>query len=65
MIEWLDRLGRFRHRGRREQLPGARDVGPVFGGGEQAVVADVVEALRQHVQQKAPDELVRVGVMTP
>ena len=45
MIGWLDRLGRFRHwRRRGEQFAGAGEVGAAFAAGEQAVVADAVEA---------------------
>jgi hypothetical protein len=40
------------------QLLGARDVGFAAGAGQQSVVADAMEALRQNVEQKAPDELV-------
>src|SRR5271166_4103930 len=36
------------------------DVLGAVGVGEEPVVADAVEALGQHVQEKAPDELVRV-----
>src|SRR5260221_5109369 len=48
-------LGRCRHR---EQLPGKRDIGLAAGAGEQAVVTDTVEALRQNMKQEATDELV-------
>ena len=41
-----------------EQLAGARDIGGASGFGEQAVVADAVEAVRQHVNEEAADELV-------
>ena len=43
--------------GRGEQLSGALDVAGANRAGEQAVVADAVEAARQHVQEKAADEL--------
>jgi hypothetical protein len=59
VIGRLDRLDRFHHRWRREQFPGPCNVGPAFGAGEQAIVADAVKTLRQDVQQKAPNELVR------
>src|SRR5882757_5951448 len=36
------------------------DVVSAVGVGEEPVVADAVEALGQHVQEEAPDELVRV-----
>jgi len=48
-------LGRCRHR---EQLPGKGDIGLAAGAGEQAVVTDTVEALRQNMKQEATDELV-------
>ena len=41
-----------------EQLAGMRDVVGSGGAGEQAVVADAVEALWQHVHQEPADELV-------
>ena len=50
------RRGFFRL-GRREQLTAACDLLPSVSIGEQAVVADPHEALRQHVEQEAPDEL--------
>ena len=40
-----------------EQLAGAIDVVGAGGLGEQAVVADAVQALGQYVRQKAPNEL--------
>ena len=55
VAERVLRLGRCRHR---EQLPGKRDIGLTAGAGEQAVVTDTVEALRQHMEQEATDELV-------
>jgi hypothetical protein len=42
---------------RREQLPRALDVLKANRAGQQAVVADAVEAARQRVQEKAADEL--------
>src|SRR5580700_2593967 len=42
----------------REQLASARDVVGAFAAGEQAIVADAMEACRQHVHEKAADELV-------
>jgi len=39
-------------------LPSALDVRHPPRAGEEAVVADAVEAVRQHVQEKAADELV-------
>ena len=41
-----------------EQFAGARDVVGAGGLGEQAVVADAVEAVGQDVDQEAADELV-------
>ena len=43
---------------RSEQFACAGDVGGTVAVGEQAVVADAVEALGQHVDQEAADELV-------
>ena len=43
--------------GRGEQLADALDVAPPNGSGEEAVMADAVEAARQNVQEKAADEL--------
>ena len=40
------------------QLPGVRNVGFASGTGQQPVVADAMEALRQNVEQEAPDKLV-------
>ena len=45
---------------RREQLSGALDGVRSKGAGEEAVMSDAVEAARQHVQEKAADELVGV-----
>ena len=50
---WID----LRHWGG-HQLPGTRNVGLAAGAGQQAVVADAMKALRQNVEQEAPDELV-------
>ena len=41
-----------------EQLAGEREAGLAGGAGEQAVVADAMEAARQDVEQEAADELV-------
>ena len=41
-----------------QQPVGTRDIGAAGGFGEQAVVADAVEALRQYVKEEAADELV-------
>ena len=49
--------GAFCARG--EHLADALDVAGANRAGEEAVVADAVEAARQHVQEKAADELVR------
>ena len=42
----------------REQFAGAGDVLGAFAAGEQAIVADAVEACGEHVHEKAADELV-------
>jgi hypothetical protein len=42
----------------REQLSGAGDVLGTLAAGEQAIVADAVEACGQHVHEEAADELV-------
>ena len=45
---------------RGEQLASTSDIGgAVFAIGEQAVVADAMQALGQHMDQEAPDELMR------
>src|SRR5215471_15164604 len=49
-------LGSCRHI---EQFPGARDIVFAAGAGQEAVVADAVEALRQNVEQEAANEFVR------
>ena len=41
-----------------EQLAGARDVVGALAAGEQAIVADAMEACGQLVHEKAADELV-------
>ena len=41
-----------------EQLASACDVGGAVAVGEQAIVSDAMEALGQHVDQEATDELV-------
>jgi hypothetical protein len=43
--------------GRGQQPAGALEVLRANGAGEQAVMADAVEAARQHVHEKAADEL--------
>src|SRR6516164_5613236 len=43
-----------------EECAGRGDAFGAVGGGKEPVVADAVEALGQHVQQEAPDELVRL-----
>ncbi len=49
---------------RREQFAGAGDVLGTFTAGEQAIVADAVEACGEHVDQEAADELVVGSVIT-
>ncbi len=51
-------LGRALRRG--EQLSGSLDVVRPHRAGQQAVMSDAVKAARQHVQEKAADELVCV-----
>ena len=55
-------IGRFdginRNYWQREQFAGARDVIGALAAGEQAIVADAMEARGQHVHEKAADELV-------
>jgi len=55
-------VGRFdgidRNYWRREQFAGAGDVLGAFAAGEQAIVADAMEACGQHVHEEAADELV-------
>src|ERR1700730_15740248 len=46
---------------RGDQYSGACNVGLAGGAGEQSVVADAMEPLRQNVEQEAPDELARSG----
>jgi hypothetical protein len=53
----LDRL--WRRRGHGKQLAGAGYIGLACGTGEQAVMADAVEAMWQDMEQEAADELVR------
>src|SRR3954453_1482984 len=50
--------GLIRGRGRGEQAPDPGDVDGPRSAGEQAVVADAVEAVGQHVEQETADELV-------
>src|SRR5260370_236031 len=53
------RGGRGRLRGWGVEEPRAEgELGGAVGVGEEAVVADAMEAVRQGVQQEAPDELV-------
>ena len=52
-LRWID----GRRRGG-DQLSGARHVGLAAGAGQQPVVANAMEALRQNVEQEAPDELI-------
>src|SRR5215472_13915996 len=54
----LARLGRSRARRYAEQFTPPCDVGGAIAVGEQSIVADAVQALGQHVHQKAPNELV-------
>jgi hypothetical protein len=52
------RLGLFWGRRQGEQLARVRNVSGSVAVGEQPIVSDAMEALRQHVDQEAPDELV-------
>lgn len=54
----VGRLGVFRAGRCGEQLAGAFDAAYAVTTGEQSLMADAVEALRQDVHQKTPDELV-------
>jgi hypothetical protein len=54
----LGRLGLLRAGRHGEQLARSRDIGGAIAIGEQSVMADAVQALGQHVHQKAPNELV-------
>ena len=49
---------------RREQLARAGDVLGALAAGEQAIVADAMEACGQHVDEKAADELWVASVIT-
>jgi hypothetical protein len=57
-LRWFDRFRRLGYRRHREQRTGAGDIGLAAGGQEQAIVPNAVKALRQYVQQEAPDEFV-------
>ena len=52
------RLGLLWARRHGEQLASVRNVCGSVAAGEQPIVSDAMEALRQHVDQEAPDELV-------
>ena len=43
-----------------EQGAGTHEVRLAAGAGEKAVMANAMEALGQHVEQKTPDELARI-----
>ena len=51
------RLGFFCARRQGEQLARVRNVSRSVAVGEQPIVSDAMEALRQYVDQEAPDEL--------
>src|SRR5271166_5745473 len=55
-LRWFDRFSRLNYRGHREQRTGVCDIDLAAGAGEQAVVSNAVETLRQYVQHEAPDE---------
>jgi hypothetical protein len=58
-IEGLWCFGRLWWRSRGKQFAGTRYVGLAGGTGEQAVMPDAVEAMRQDMEQEAADEFVR------
>src|SRR6202521_2196305 len=58
-IEWLWHFDRLRRRCHRKQFAGSRYMCLAGGTGEQAVMADAVEAMWQDMEQEAADELVR------
>ena len=47
-----------------EKPSAKRELGGAMAVGEEAEVADAMEAVGQHVQQEAADELVGASVMT-
>ena len=53
-------LGLFLGRRHGEQLAGVRDVGGTVGAGEQAVMANAMEAFWQYVDEEAANELGRI-----
>src|ERR1700692_2851048 len=57
---WFWHFDRLRRRCHGKQLAGTRYIGLACGTGEQAVMADAVEATWQDMEQEAADELVRV-----
>src|SRR6202051_4270441 len=59
-IEQFWHFDRLRRRCHGKQLAGTRYIGLAWGTGEQAVMADAVEATWQDMEQEAADELVRV-----
>jgi hypothetical protein len=54
------RLSLFWARRRGEQFARVRNVFGSVAVGEQPIVSDTMEALRQHMDQETPDELVQV-----
>ncbi len=59
MIEWLWRFHRLWRRHDTKQFAGSRDIGLTGGTGDQTVMPDAVEAMRQDMEQEAADELMR------
>ena len=55
------RLGLFCGRRHGEQLARVRNVFGAATAGEQPIVADAMEAFRQHMDQEAPNELAGLG----
>src|ERR1700676_2925678 len=58
-IEWFWQRDNLRRRCRGEQLAGSRDICLAGGTGEQAVMANAVEAMWQDMEQEAADEFGR------
>jgi hypothetical protein len=58
-IEWLWHFDRLRRRCHRKRFAGSRYMCLAGGTGEQAVMANAVEAMWQDMEQEAADELVR------
>jgi|SRR4249919_3796559 hypothetical protein len=57
--EWFWHFDTLWRRCHGEQFAGSRDIGLAGGTGEQAIMADAVEAMWQDMEQEAADELMR------